>query len=390
MSALSNILVLDHTTALAGPYCTQMLGDLGAEVIKIERAGVGDASRAWGPPFVNGESAYFLGVNRNKRSLSLNLANPAEREIFHKLVARADVLVQNVPRQDSRVKLGLDYETCQTINPRLVWASITGYGNSSGPYSEKPGYDVAIQGMAGTMALTGAPDSEPMRFPTPIADITTGLYTALAIVSALFTREHTGKGQMIDNALLDCQVTWLANMASSYLIAGTPFRKLGNTHPSIVPYQPFPTADRPIIIAGGTEEHWQKLTQVLGLPELANDPRFAHNPDRLQNKAELIPLLTARLQEKSALEWVEALEIAGIPNGLVNTPEDILADLHLEAREMIVEMEHPTVGKIRTLGNPMKLSDTPVSYRRPAPTLGQHTQEILQELENGQLGTNDA
>jgi crotonobetainyl-CoA:carnitine CoA-transferase CaiB-like acyl-CoA transferase len=387
MFALSNILVLDHTTALAGPYCTQMLGDLGAEVIKIERAGVGDTSREWGPPFINGESAYFMGVNRNKRSITLNLAASSDCEIFHQLVARADVLVQNVPRQDSRARLGLDYETCQALNARLVWASITGYGNSPGPYSEKPGYDVAIQGMAGTMAMTGEPNSQPMRFPTPIADITTGLYTALAIVSALFSREHTGKGQMIDNALLDCQVTWLANMASSYLMAGTPFQKLGNAHPSIVPYQPFPTADRPIIIAGGTEEHWQKLTQVLGLSELANDPRFARNPDRLKNKADLLPILIARLQEKPASFWVDALELAGIPNGLVNTPEDILADLHLQAREMIVEMEHPTAGNLRTLGNPMKLSGTPVSYRRPAPTLGQHTQEILQELEQGTLGT---
>ncbi len=376
---LAGNLVLDHTTALAGPYCAQLLGDLGAEVIKIERPGQGDQSRGWGPPFVGGESAYFMGTNRNKRSLTLNLGTAEGRQILRRLLERADVLIHNVPRESSRQKLGLDEATCLAINPNLIWASISGFGNT-GPYAGQPGYDVTVQGMSGTMAATGEPGSGPMRFPTPISDITTGMYTALAIVSALFARIHTGQGQAIDNALLDSQVTWLANLASSYLIAGEPVKKLGNTHPNIAPYQPFPTADDWIIIGAGSERHWQRLIELLELPELGRDPRFATNADRLRHREALIPLLTERLRQRPAAEWLAQLEAAGIPNGVINTAEDALNNEQLIARGMIIEFEHPAAGHIRTLGNPMKLSHSPITYRRPAPVLGQHTSEILAEL----------
>ncbi len=384
---LAGILVLDHTTALAGPYCTQLLGDLGADVIKIERPGEGDQARGWGPPFVGGESAYFLGTNRNKRGMTLDLSQPAGREVLRRLLERADVLVHNVPRESSRQKLGLDEATCHAINRRLIWASITGFGNT-GPYAGRGGYDAMIQGMGGTMAITGEPGSGPTRFPTAIADITTGIYTALAIIAALFAREHTGEGQAlrqgsgqaIDTALFDSQVTWLANIASNYLASGEPVKKLGNAHPNIAPYEPFPTADGWIIVAAGNERLWARLVELLEWPELGDDPRFATNADRLVHRAELVSLLTERFRRRPTGEWLAMLEEARIPAGPINTPEQTLQDEHLLARGMIVELEHPAAGLVRSLGNPMNLSGTPVTYRRPAPMLGEHTGEVLAEL----------
>ena len=376
---LDGILVLEHTTALAGPYCAQLLGDLGADVIKIERPGRGDQARGWGPPFVGGESAYFLGTNRNKRGLTLDLSREPGREALRKLLQRADVLVQNVPREASRRKLGLDEESCRAANPRLIWASITGFGNS-GPYAGRPGYDIIAQAMSGTMAVTGEPEHEPMRFPTAIADLTAGIYTAFAIVAALFARERTGEGQAIDTALLDSQVTWLAYLASNYLATGEPVQKLGNAHPSIVPYQPFRAADGWIMVAAGSESLWQRLVQVLDLPALAEDPRFATNADRITHRDELIPLLNARFREETVQHWLAKLEEAQIPCGPIYTPEQSLNDEHILARGMIVELEHPAIGRIRALGNPMKLSQTGVSYRLPPPKLGEHTEAILAEL----------
>ena len=378
-SPLKGIRVIDHTSALAGPYCTQLLGDLGADVIKIERPGQGDQARGWGPPFIGGVSAYFLGTNRNKRGLTLNLSHPEGRAILKKLLEITDVVVHNVPRESSRKKLGLDAESCCSINPRLIWACISGFGNT-GPYAEKPGYDVIAQGMSGTMYITGEPEHGPIRFPTPIADISAGIYTALAIVTALFARERTGEGQCIDTALLDAQVTWLANVASNHLATGEPIQKLGNAHPSIVPYQPFPTADEWIMVGAGSEALWQKLIQVLELPELGDDPRFRSNADRLKHRQELIPILASRFQKAPAQEWIAKLESAGIPVGPINPPEKILTDKHILERGMIVELEHPTLGILRSLGSPIKLSNTPVSYRLPPPLLGEHTKEILLEL----------
>ena len=379
MGALDGIIVLDHTTALAGPYCAQMLGDLGADVIKLERVGTGDTSRGWGPKVTETDSAYYMGTNRNKRSLTINLASPEGKEILHKLVARADVLLHNVPRQLSRVKLGLDQETCQGINARLIWACISGFGNT-GPLAENPGYDVIAQAMSGTMWVTGEPEHGPIRFPTASADITTGMYTALGIVSALFAREKSGVGQAIDNSLLDSQVTWLAYLASNYLIGGEPIEKKGNAHPSIVPYQPFPTADGWIIIGAGAERHWQRLTAVVAMPELAEDARFVTNMDRLNNREALVEILNDRLSQADTATWLGKLRAAGIPSGVINRPEDALQDEQVVARDMIIELEHPTFGPYKSLGNPINMDGTPITYRRPAPMLGEHNDEILTDL----------
>lgn len=377
--ALEGMLVLDHTSALAGPYCTQLLGDLGAEVIKIERPGEGDQARGWGPPFIGEDSAYFLGTNRNKRGLTLDLSREEGREILKKLLRKADVLVHNVPRRSSREKLGLDTASCQALNGRLVVANVSGFGNT-GPYAERPGYDVIAQGMSGTMYITGEKGSEPTRFPTPIADITAGIYTALAVLAALLARERSGRGQEIDIALLDAQVSWLSNLASKYLADGEPLEKLGNAHPSIVPYQTFPTASGWIIVGVASERQWLRFLEVLAWPELGRDPRFAGNADRVANRTVLVPLLMERFRQAPAEDWLEKLQQAGIPAGPINTPEQALADDQVLARGMVVELAHPLLGIIRSLGSPMKLSGTPVSYRLPPPLLGEHTGEILAEL----------
>lgn len=376
-SVLDGILILDLTQALAGPYCTQLLGDFGADVIKIERPGSGDQSRGWGPPFVAGESSYFMGTNRNKRSLTLDLQSEAAREVLYRLVERADVLVHNVPREATRVKLGIDAETIRARNPRLVWASISGFG-LTGPEAEKPGYDVIAQAMSGTMALTGEPDAPPMRFPTPMADITTGMYSAMAILAALYERERSGKGQTIDVALLDAQATWLSNVASAFLATGAPPVKRGNVHPNIAPYQPFRAADGWFILAAGTEVHWQRVVALLQAEEtLGADPAYATNRDRVANRADLEAVLEAYFAERTVTEWIAAFEGVGVPCGPILTPDQTLAHPHLAAREMIVTLEHETAGAVRSLGNPMKLGRTPVTMRRAAPTLGGDTDEVL-------------
>ena len=376
---LTGIRVLDHPSALAGPYCTQLLGDLGAEVIKIERLGLGDQARGWGPPFIGKDSAYFLGTNRNKRSLTLDLTTATGKKIFEQLLEVSDVLVHNLPRESSRKNLGLDEESCLNLNSKLIWASITGFGNT-GPYAERAGYDIIAQGMSGTMAVTGEPGSQPIRFPTAIADITAGIYTAMGIIAALFAREKTGKGQAIDCALLDSQVTWLAYLASMHLNTDDPVEKIGNAHPSIVPYQPFPTADNWIVVAVGSERLWQRLLELLKDDVIANDTRFRTNAYRSKYREKLIPLLTAHFQKRGAKEWLHDLESAGIPAGPIYKPEESLQDEHLLERGMIVELENPLIGKIRSLGNPIHLGGTPVTYRLPPPLLGEHTAEILKEL----------
>ncbi|WP_372365858.1 CaiB/BaiF CoA transferase family protein [Candidatus Uabimicrobium sp. HlEnr_7] len=387
-SALEGIVVLDHTSALAGPYCAQLLGDFGANVIKIEQPGKGDQSRGWGPPFVGDVSAYYLGTNRNKRGLTLNLGSQDGRDIMAKLLKKADVLIHNVPRKSSRQKLGLDEKYCHGLNEKLIWASISGFGNT-GPYAEKPGYDVIAQGMGGAMSLTGEKDSDPMRFPTPIADITTGIYTALSIVTALYARTHTGKGQSIDNALFDCQVTWLANVASSYLATNNPPQKIGNTHPSIVPYQPLPTADGWVIVGVGSEKLWQSFLQVINFSEIAEDKRFENNTLRLQHRQELTELLAKCLRQQNSAYWLEKLQQARIPSGPIYTPQETLSDEHLLSRGMVVELEHPMIGLVKSLGNPMNLTDTPVSYRLPPPLLGEHSTDILRELEYNEQQINE-
>jgi formyl-CoA transferase/CoA:oxalate CoA-transferase len=380
LPALHNIRVLDLTEAMAGPYASMMLGDLGADVIKIERPGVGDMSRGWGPPFREGESGYFLSANRNKRSLTLNLAGEAGREIFHRLVASADILLINQPRLESLQRLQADYATLSALNPRLIYCSITGYG-MSGPYAGRSGYDLAAQGESGTMALTGEPDGPPVRYPVPISDITAGLYTTIAAVTALYAREHSGRGQFIDTALLDSQITWLTNLAGAYFMSGKPPRKLGNYHPQIAPYEPFQAADKPFLVAVGSERLWECFCQALGVAEtIGADPRFLTNADRLRHRFELRTELEPLFVTRPAEHWLAAMRAAGIPCGPINDMDEALADEHVLARGMVVGMEHPSVGAIRVVGNPMHFSLTPPTYRLPPPTLGQHTTAILHDL----------
>lgn len=379
-TVLNGIRVLDMTEALAGPYCTMMLGDLGADVLKIERPGVGDMSRGWGPPFIQGESAYFLCTNRNKRSLTLNLQAPEARRILHRLAEGADVFVVNQPRIESLRRLECDYETLRALNPRLVYCSITGYG-MTGPYAGRGGYDVVAQGESGLMALTGEPDGPPARYPIPIADVTAGIYSVVAILSALLVRERTGEGQFIDTALLDSQIAWLTNVAGAYFATGQRPRKLGNVHPNIVPYQPFRARDKFFIVAVGTERLWARFCEALEIAEtIGQDPRFATNADRLRHRTELVAQLEALFTTQDADHWLERLRAADIPCGPINQVDEILNDPHVKARGMIVELEHPVAGLVRSLGNPVRLSATPAVYRLPPPTLGQHTVEVLGEL----------
>ena len=384
-AALQDILVIDLTQALAGPYCTQLLADFGARVIKIERPGSGDQSRGWGPPFVQGESSYFMGTNRNKESLTLDLAHPRAREVLNRLIDRADVLVHNVPRRSSQVKIGIDAPTVRARNPRIIWSAISGFG-FTGPEAEKPGYDVIAQGMSGTMALTGEPDSGPMRFPTPMADITTGMYAAMGILTALFEREHSGRGQDLDVALFDSQVTWLSNVASAFFATAAAPPKRGNVHPNIAPYQPFRAKDGWFILAAGTDTHWLRVVEVLrvGNPaagELVKDPRFSTNRERVAHRPEMQDSLERFLVEQPVEHWIAAFEAAGVPCGPILSPEGALTHPQLRARGMVVETEHPLAGTVRSLGNPIKLDRTPATVRAAAPVLGADTDGVLGELE---------
>jgi crotonobetainyl-CoA:carnitine CoA-transferase CaiB-like acyl-CoA transferase len=383
-SPLRNIRVLEMTEALAGPYCAMMLGDLGADVIKIERPAVGDQARGWGPPFVQGESAYFLSVNRNKRSLELNVREAEDIAVLHRLAARSDVFITNIPRMSSLERARIDPETLRRINPRLVYAAISGYGHT-GPKAGRGGYDIIAQGEAGLMALTGPRDGGPSRFPTPMADITAGLYALAGILSALYARDNradgSGRGQFIDVALVDAQTTWLANLAGSYFATGERPQRLGNIHPTITPYQPMRAKDKIMIVAVGTERLWQEFCRVLRIEDtLMSDPRFATNPQRNEHREMLIPLLEEILCTRDAAEWVEAFVASGIPAGPINFPDQTLTDAHLMARGMIVELEHPLLGLVKNVGNPIHMAENGPTYRRYPPGLGEHNDEIRTEL----------
>jgi crotonobetainyl-CoA:carnitine CoA-transferase CaiB-like acyl-CoA transferase len=380
MGALKELRVLDLTQALAGPWCAMLLGDLGADVIKIERPGGGDQSRGWGPPFLEGESTYFLSTNRNKRSLTLNLDAAQGVRILHELVRGADVFLVNQPSRASLVKRQMDYESLRALNPRLVYCSITGYG-FTGPRAERPGYDLVAQGEGGLMSFTGTEGSEPLKYPVPIADITTGLYATTGVLAALHARNDTGQGQFVDMALFDSQLTWLSHIGSDYLNAGKSPRRLGNTHASIVPYQAFRASDGYLIVAAGSEPLWRKVCAVLGVEgTLGADPRFATNGLRNQHRAELVPLLQAILEKRTAAEWVRDLEAADVPCGPIHSLEQALGHPQAEARGMVVSLPHPKLGMARSVGNPIKLSESAVTFRRPPPTLGEHTAEVLREL----------
>lgn len=373
MGALSDIKVLDLTRVLAGPYATMLLADLGAEIIKIEQPEKGDDSRAFGP-YKNGESAYFMSINRNKESITLNLKAPEGKEILKELVKQVDILVENF-RPGTMEKLGLGYDVLKEINPRLIYASSTGYGQT-GPYSQRPAYDAVVQAMGGIMSITGQPDGVPTRVGTSIGDITAGLFCAAGILAALHERERSGVGQMVDVAMLDCQVAILENAISRFEFTGEIPHPIGNRHPSIVPFEPFDTLTTPIMLAAGNDRLWVTLCGLMEL-DLADDPRFKTNPLRNENYAALRPILAERFMTKTAEEWQQMFDDAGIPCGPINTVDKVVTNEQVVAREMILEVEHPTAGTTRIPGIPIKLSRTPGEIRLPAPVLGAETEKIL-------------
>lgn len=377
---LAGLRVIDQTQALAGPYCAMMLGDLGADVIKIERPGSGDQSRTWGPPFIASESTYYLAVNRNKRGMTLNIAATAGREILYKLVDTADVFMTNIATVASLKKYGLDYETLRERNPRLIYASISGYGRI-GPRADQFGYDLVAQGESGVMAISGMPDAGPMRFPTPIADMSCGLFTLIGILSALEARHKTGSGQMLDMSLQEGQMTWLENYAGSYFATGEEPQQHGNRHPQIAPYEPVQAKDGKWFILGvGSDNTWRKFCEVAGLDELGKNPRYATNADRVTNYNELIPQVTSVIRQRTAAEWLETLRAAEVPVGKINSVSEALDDPHLLQRNFIVELEHPSLGTLRSLATPVHMSMTPLRYELHPPRLGEHTTKILNEI----------
>ena len=387
LSPLANLRVVEMTEALAGPYCAMLLGDLGADVIKVERPDVGDQSRGWGPPFLDGESAYYLSVNRNKRSLELNIKDAADAALLLRLLDTADVFITNNPRIASLERAGIDPDTVRRRSPRLIYAAISGYGHT-GPKAGRAGYDVIAQGEAGLMALTGTAEDGPVRFPTPMADITAGLYTLIGILSALYRRDRGGdgggRGELLDVALVDSQATWLANVGGSYFATGERPPKMGNLHPTITPYQPVRARDKEMIIAVGTQRLWARFCAVLGVEDgLMTDPRFADNQARNEHRAELIAEIESYLAGRDADDWVEELVAAGIPAGPINFPDHTLTDEHLIARRMIVELEHPLIGLVRSIGCPIRMSEGGPTYRRHPPLLGEHNEEIRAELGGG-------
>lgn len=376
--ALSGVRVLDLSRILAGPFCTMLLADLGAEVIKVEPPG-GDDTRQWGPPFVEGESTYFLSVNRNKKSITLNLKHPRGREIALRLAERCDALVENF-RPGTLERLGLGYEDVARVNPRIVYCSISGFGQD-GPYRNKPGYDLLAQAMGGMMAITGLPGGEPVKAGMSVADLGAGMFAAIAILAALRHRDRTGQGQRIDVSLLDTVIAWHTYHATAFFATGEPPRPLGSAHPSIVPYQALRAADGYVVVAVGNDQLWQRFCCATGLDHLAADPRFGTNAGRVAHREELVRRIEAHLASRPVAYWVEVLEAAGVPVGPILNLDRIYTDPHVLHRQMVVEVDHPTAGPIRLTGIPMMLSATPGEVRLPPPLLGQHTEEVLAGLD---------
>lgn len=386
---LSHIRVLDLSRVLAGPWAGQTLADLGAEVIKVERPGQGDDTRGWGPPFLHdaegaptSDAAYFLSANRGKKSVTIDFTRPAGRELVCRLVERCDILLENF-KVGGLAKYGLDYATLKQLNPKLIYCSITGFGQT-GPKRQNAGYDFLIQGMGGLMSVTGAPDGEPgggpMKVGVAIVDLFTGMYASTAVLAALAHRERTGEGQQIDLALFDVQVATLANQAMNYLVSGEAPGRLGNAHPNIVPYQALPTADGHIILAVGNDGQFGKFCRLAGCSALAADSRFASNAARVENRNQLIPLIEQALRQRSSATWITLLEEAGVPCGPINTLTEVFNEPQIAARQMRIELEHHSAGKVPLVGSPMKFSQTPVEYRQAPPCLGEHNNEILGEL----------
>ena len=385
---LTGVKVLDLSRVLAGPWAGQLLADLGADVIKVERPGAGDDTRAWGPPYLKdtrgndtAEAAYFLCANRNKRSVTIDIARPEGQELVRKLAAEADVLLENF-KLGGLKQYGLDYQRVAALNPRIVYCSITGFGQT-GPYAPRAGYDFLIQGMGGLMSITGRPEGEdgagPQKVGVALTDIMTGLYATIAVQAALAERSRSGRGQHIDLALLDVQIACLANQAANYLAGGMVPRRMGNAHPNIVPYQDFPTADGDMILAIGNDGQFAKFCKAAGHPEWASDERFATNPQRVAHRGTLITLIRQATVMRTTREWIAALEQAGVPCGPINRIDDVFADPQVRSRGMRIDMPHPTAGSVPLVANPIRLSGSPIDYRRAPPQLGQHTDEVLRD-----------
>ena len=404
MNSLDGIRILDLSRVLAGPWCTQTLADLGADVIKIERPGSGDDTRSWGPPFLaqpdgreTAEAAYYLGTNRNKRSVTCDIAQPAGQALVRALVAHCDVFVENFKVGDMK-RYGLDFEALRAINPRLVYCSITGFGQT-GPYRDRAGYDYAVQGMGGLMSITGERDDlggGPQKVGVAVADLFTGLYATTAILAALRHAERTGQGQHVDMALLDTQVAMLANLGANYLVSGKVPGRAGNAHQNIVPYQVFEVAPASdgradhIILAVGNDGQFAKFCDVAGHPELATDPRFTRNQDRVRHRAVLVPMLEVVMKTRTKPQWLGALEAAKVPCGAINNLAEVFADPQVQARAMVDEWDHPLRPGLRLVASPAKLSATPVRKDLPPPLLGQHTREVLTDLLGLDAGQIDA
>jgi len=392
---LSKIRVLDLSRVLAGPWASQNLADLGADVIKLERPKIGDDSRAFGPPWVKDheardtrDSAYFTSANRGKRSVTLNIARPQGQAIVRELARVCDVLIENYKFGDL-ARYGLGYADLKAVNHRLIYCSVTGFGQT-GPYREHPGYDFMIQGMGGMMSVTGEPDDVPgggpQRAGVPIADIITGMYASIAICAALAHRAESGLGQHLDLALLDSQIALLAYQNTNYFATGVPPRRIGNLHPNIVPYQPFKSSDGEVIVACGNDNLFRKFCDAAGCPELAQDPRFVTNGKRVENRAEITRLINAVMRRKTTAEWLELLEAAGVPNGPINDIAQVFREPQVRARGVKIELDHAAAGKLPLVASPMRFSGTPLEYRLPPPLLGEHTDEVLRGL----LGKSEA
>jgi formyl-CoA transferase len=392
--ALGHIRVLDLSRVLAGPWCSQNLADLGADVIKIERPGCGDDTRAWGPPYAKdadgidtSEAAYYLSANRGKRSVTVDIASPEGQALVRELARHSDVVLENF-KVGHLKRYGLDYESLKAIKPDLVYCSITGFGQD-GPYAHRAGYDFLIQGMGGLMSVTGErddlPGGGPQKVGVALTDLMTGMYATIAVLAALTHRDRSGEGQHIDMALLDTQVAMLANVGSNYLNSGKPPKRWGNAHPNIVPYQTFACADGHIIVATGNDGQYQKFVEAGGRPELAFDPRFATNPLRVQNRDTLVPLLADMVATKNRDEWIDLLEARGVPCGPINDIGDVFENPQVKARQVAIELPHPVAGKVKLVRSPMKMSATPATSDKAPPLLGQHTAEVLREV----LGKSD-
>jgi len=387
--SMHGIRVIDMSRILAGPWATQMLGDLGAEVIKIERPVAGDDTRGWGPPYLRdtegketGESAFYLAANRNKKSVAIDIAQPEGGDLVRQLVADADIFVENF-KVGGLVKYGLDFATLSAINPRLIYCSISGFGQD-GPYADRAGYDFLIQAMGGLMSITGTPDGQPGAGPQKvgvgIVDIMTGLNATIAILAALHERARTGRGQHVEASLLDTVVATLANQASQFLLTGETPLRLGNAHPNIAPYQDFPTADGTIIIAVGNDAQFARMAEAMGHPEWARDPRYAANRQRVENRESLVAIIGDVTRGATLHEWIARLEARGVPCGPVNDIAEVFSDPHVVARGLKFDMQHPLAGNVPLVANPIRLNGTPIAYRSPPPLLGEHTNAVLRQI----------